>query len=157
MPFIILTILIPISVALLLPAITSHAVPFLLETGAYRSGLISSENETGHRYIGQELDLTNHNDGMYPLGSTQSHSRPLPFPWQNASNSSTDYAKLAQTSSERDSLGSDGVLLWSLSNSNGSVVVPALFPSQVHLDLIRAGVIDDPNGNPTSFLFMANL
>ncbi|KAI0309749.1 glycoside hydrolase family 2 protein [Amylostereum chailletii] len=35
-------------------------------------------------------------------------------------------------------------LTWSLSNQNGSIVVPGSLPSQVHLDLLRAGVITDP-------------
>ncbi|PWN48821.1 glycoside hydrolase [Violaceomyces palustris] len=34
---------------------------------------------------------------------------------------------------------------WTLKNSNGSIAIPALFPSVAHLDLIRAGIIDDPN------------
>ncbi|VDB87113.1 unnamed protein product [Peniophora sp. CBMAI 1063] len=35
-------------------------------------------------------------------------------------------------------------LQWSLSNANGSIVVPGSLPSQVHLDLERAGVITEP-------------
>ncbi|KAI0030346.1 glycoside hydrolase [Vararia minispora EC-137] len=35
-------------------------------------------------------------------------------------------------------------LQWSLSNANGSIVVPGSLPSQVHLDLKRAGVITEP-------------
>ncbi|KAF9010825.1 glycoside hydrolase family 2 protein [Cyathus striatus] len=35
-------------------------------------------------------------------------------------------------------------LEWTLKNQNGSVVVPATVPSQVHLDLTRAGVITEP-------------
>lgn len=35
-------------------------------------------------------------------------------------------------------------LQWSLSNANGSIVVPGSLPSQVHLDLQRAGIITEP-------------
>ncbi|KAJ9475073.1 Beta-mannosidase [Pseudozyma hubeiensis] len=34
-------------------------------------------------------------------------------------------------------------LKWSLSNTNGSIQVDALFPSLAHLDLLRAGIIQD--------------
>ena len=33
---------------------------------------------------------------------------------------------------------------WSLSNANGSIVVPAHVPSQAHLDLFDAGIITEP-------------
>ena len=33
---------------------------------------------------------------------------------------------------------------WLATSSNGSVVVPAVVPGQIHLDLYRAGVIGDP-------------
>ncbi|KAA1472783.1 glycoside hydrolase [Dentipellis sp. KUC8613] len=35
-------------------------------------------------------------------------------------------------------------LQWSLSSQNGSIVVPGAVPSEVHLDLMRAGVITEP-------------
>lgn len=35
-------------------------------------------------------------------------------------------------------------LSWSLKNENGSIVVPATIPSQVHLDLLKAGIITEP-------------
>ena len=35
-------------------------------------------------------------------------------------------------------------LHWSLHNQNGSIVVPASVPSQVHLDLVKAGIITEP-------------
>ncbi|KAF9069747.1 glycoside hydrolase family 2 protein [Rhodocollybia butyracea] len=35
-------------------------------------------------------------------------------------------------------------LSWSLKNENGSIVVPGKVPSQVHLDLLSAGVITEP-------------
>ncbi|SPO37925.1 related to Beta-mannosidase precursor [Pseudozyma flocculosa] len=34
---------------------------------------------------------------------------------------------------------------WTLKNHNGSITVPAFFPSLVHLDLIRAGIIQQPS------------
>ena len=45
-------------------------------------------------------------------------------------------------------------LQWSLRNQNGSIEVPGSLPSQVHLDLARAGIITEPllgiNGQSTS-------
>ncbi|KAG1829652.1 glycoside hydrolase family 2 protein [Suillus variegatus] len=35
-------------------------------------------------------------------------------------------------------------LQWTLKNQNGSIVVPGSLPSQAHLDLFEAGIIDDP-------------
>lgn len=35
-------------------------------------------------------------------------------------------------------------LSWTLRNANGSIVIPAKVPSQVHLDLFDAGIIGDP-------------
>ena len=35
-------------------------------------------------------------------------------------------------------------LHWSLHNQNGSIVIPASVPSQVHLDLVEAGIITEP-------------
>ncbi|KZT64289.1 glycoside hydrolase family 2 protein, partial [Daedalea quercina L-15889] len=35
-------------------------------------------------------------------------------------------------------------LLWTLRNGNGSIVVPAKVPSQAHLDLLAAGIIEEP-------------
>lgn len=35
-------------------------------------------------------------------------------------------------------------LSWSLRNENGSIDVPAKVPSQVHLDLLAAGIITEP-------------
>ncbi|OAX35676.1 glycoside hydrolase family 2 protein [Rhizopogon vinicolor AM-OR11-026] len=35
-------------------------------------------------------------------------------------------------------------LQWTLRNQNGSIVVPGSLPSQAHLDLFKAGVINDP-------------
>ena len=47
-------------------------------------------------------------------------------------------------------------LKWTLKNENGSVVVPGSVPSQVHLDLLSAGVITEPllgiNGANALFL-----
>jgi beta-mannosidase len=35
-------------------------------------------------------------------------------------------------------------LSWTLKNQNGSIVIPALVPSQVHLALLKAGIITEP-------------
>ncbi len=35
-------------------------------------------------------------------------------------------------------------LSWSLKNENGSIAIPAKVPSQVHLDLLDAGIITEP-------------
>ncbi|KAG1723965.1 glycoside hydrolase family 2 protein [Suillus occidentalis] len=35
-------------------------------------------------------------------------------------------------------------LQWTLKNQNGSIVVPGSLPSQAHLDLFKAGIINDP-------------
>ena len=35
-------------------------------------------------------------------------------------------------------------LHWILHNQNGSIVVPGSVPSQVHLDLVKAGIITEP-------------
>lgn len=37
-----------------------------------------------------------------------------------------------------------GGLDWTLKNANGSVIIPASVPSQVHLDLANAGIITEP-------------
>lgn len=35
-------------------------------------------------------------------------------------------------------------LSWILRNGNGSIVIPAKVPSQAHLDLFDAGIIENP-------------
>ncbi|KII92216.1 glycoside hydrolase family 2 protein [Plicaturopsis crispa FD-325 SS-3] len=35
-------------------------------------------------------------------------------------------------------------LQWTLKNQNGSIVIPGSVPSQAHIDLLRAGIIDEP-------------
>jgi beta-mannosidase len=35
-------------------------------------------------------------------------------------------------------------LHWTLTNQNGSISVPGSVPSQVHLDLVRTGIITEP-------------
>ncbi|KAI0733020.1 glycoside hydrolase superfamily [Fomitopsis betulina] len=35
-------------------------------------------------------------------------------------------------------------LFWTLRNGNGSIVIPAKIPSQAHLDLLAAGIIEEP-------------
>lgn len=36
------------------------------------------------------------------------------------------------------------ILNWTLRNDNGSISIPARIPSQVHLDLLEAGIITEP-------------
>ena len=48
-------------------------------------------------------------------------------------------------------------LQWTLKNQNGSIVIPGSVPSQVHLDLLRSGIITEPllgiNGKVISYTF----
>ena len=47
-------------------------------------------------------------------------------------------------------------LSWTLRNGNGSIVIPAKVPSQAHLDLFNAGIIEDPlleqNGTSPAYI-----
>ena len=47
-------------------------------------------------------------------------------------------------------------LNWTLRNQNGTIVVPGSVPSQVHLDLVKAGIITEPllgaNGTRPTYL-----
>ncbi|KAF7315112.1 Glycoside hydrolase family 2 protein [Mycena indigotica] len=51
-------------------------------------------------------------------------------------------------------------LHWTLRNQNGSIAIPAVIPSQAHLDLTRAGIITDPmlglNDFTERWIFMDN-
>ena len=49
-------------------------------------------------------------------------------------------------------------LNWTLKNDNKSIIIPAQIPSQVHLDLFKAGVITDPliDINGTNHLILSN-
>lgn len=51
----------------------------------------------------------------------------------------------AQPSSSLFPEAVSGELQWSLSNTNRSIQIPALFPSLAHLDLLRSSIIDDPS------------
>lgn len=48
-------------------------------------------------------------------------------------------------------------LQWTLKNQNGSIVIPGSVPSQVHLDLLRSGIITEPllgiNGKVIPYTF----
>ena len=37
-----------------------------------------------------------------------------------------------------------GELQWTLKNVNGTIAIPATVPSQVHIDLQKAGIITEP-------------
>lgn len=97
-------------------------------------------NDSGSdiKYNGLELDLSNPAQGIWNLGSKgkTTHQLKLPLTWSNASQDlSGDHLP-----TEESAIGN---LEWSLSNANKSIVVPALFPSHAHLDLIKAGVIPE--------------
>ncbi|PWN25387.1 glycoside hydrolase [Jaminaea rosea] len=76
---------------------------------------------------------------VYPLSSTESHAWPLPLAWTQSTQS------LAHASLGDDTLSPAAGLNWHLTNFNGSIEIPALFPSQAHLDLIQAGTIREPS------------
>ncbi|CAO1620973.1 unnamed protein product [Parajaminaea phylloscopi] len=97
----------------------------------------SHRGETAARYIGQELDLTTADRGIWSLASAEaSHALSLPLAWTNATQS--------LTGTHLRMNGRSG-LQWSLSNANGSIVVPATVPGQAHLDLIQAGLLAEPS------------
>lgn len=142
---------------------TSRAVPFILDSrGGPDPDLNlppinttpprqSSSNESplttsNTKYISQEPDLTDFGSGIFPLSSASQHSRAYPLPAQNASDPNQEYSTTAGGTSTKDQLGSEsGLLSWTVKNTNGSIEIPALAPSLVHLDLLKAGVIPDMN------------
>lgn len=148
-------------ITLILPLLSisasSRAVPFILSRQDEVLNSTSTENSTSTsnesplstsntKYIAQEPDLTDFESGIFALSSASQHARAYPIPAQNASDPNQDYKDSAGGTSSRDQLGSkSGLLKWTLKNTNGSIVIPALAPSQVQLDLIRSGIIPDPN------------
>lgn len=90
------------------------------------------------KYNGLELDLSNPAQGIWNLGckGNTTHQLKLPLTWTNASQDLSGNHLPTERSAS-------GTLEWSLSNANKSIVVPALFPSHAHLDLIKAGVISE--------------
>lgn len=99
-----------------------------------------NDSDSGIKYNGLELDLSNPTQGIWNLGNKgrSTHQLKLPLTWTNASQDISGDELPTEESAT-------GHLHWSLSNANGSIVVPALFPSQAHLDLIKAGVISEPS------------
>ncbi|KAL9931259.1 hypothetical protein V8E36_009866 [Tilletia maclaganii] len=91
-------------------------------------------------YIAGEPNLHNPNSGIFGIGTDTTHEQPLPLPAQNASTGDRGN----RVSGSGTKVTSEG-LTWTLTNANRSVSVPAKFPSVAHLDLLAAGVIDDPN------------
>ncbi|CBQ72430.1 related to Beta-mannosidase precursor [Sporisorium reilianum SRZ2] len=80
--------------------------------------------------------ISSSNARIWSLSSTESHRQPFPsHSAPAAASAATGFAASAAPAS----------LQWSLSNANGSICVDALFPSLAHLDLLRAGVINDPH------------
>lgn len=82
-----------------------------------------------------------------PLGSVgKSHAWPLPLAWTTSTQSlaHADLTAGGAGSSSSNSGGGPG-LSWHLTNSNGSISIPALYPSHAHLDLIQAGIIREPS------------
>ncbi|TKY86477.1 hypothetical protein EX895_004626 [Sporisorium graminicola] len=86
---------------------------------------------------------------IWSLSSLESHR--LPFPLHSEHAAGLNPALNTNTSAETAASASFSAhakpapLQWSLSNANGSLHVDALFPSLTHLDLLRAGVIQDPH------------
>lgn len=142
-----LAALLPLATSGLLAGAPVRGIPSLLglqtgSTSAVDDLLVqnaSSSMVTGG-YDTQEQDLSDPSHGVWSLGTAKSHARSLPLEYQNASEGAfPSYGPHGRTFKDRS-------LKWHLRNTNGSVQVPALFPSLAHLDLMAAGVISDPNG-----------
>lgn len=98
--------------------------------------LRSSTSPESAPYIAGSANIHDPGAGIYSLTSrAASHGWALPLQWTNSSQSLA-----AQPSDARD-----GDLRWWLRNANGSIDIPALLPSLVHLDLIAAGIIEEPS------------
>lgn len=88
-------------------------------------------------YLGQERDLSWPAGGIWSLSSRASHQLPVPLHWTRADQDLSNKDNSTDNSTDQ--------LQWWLTSSNGSISVPALFPSQAHLDLLSAGVIAEPS------------
>ncbi|CAD6892242.1 unnamed protein product [Tilletia laevis] len=91
-------------------------------------------------YIAGEPNWHDPDSGIFGIGTTSTHEQSLPLPEQNARTGPRG-SRLPGSSAKVSTSG----LTWTLTNSNQSIKVPAKFPSVVHLDLLTAGIIDDPN------------
>lgn len=94
-----------------------------------------------------QLPLSSSGAKFWSLSTPESHQQPFPVQ-ANVHRTSTNRSSGSAENSIPEAGGPHGTaepaLQWSLSNTNGSIQVDALFPSLAHLDLLRAGVIDDP-------------
>lgn len=114
------------------------AYPSSAQAYFYNDSVAGTDSQI--KYNGQELDLSDPSRGIWNIGSKGSatHSLKLPLTWTNATQDiSGDRLPTERSASSN--------LEWTLTNANGSIVIPALFPSQAHLDLIRAGLIPEPS------------
>ncbi|PWN18176.1 glycoside hydrolase [Microstroma glucosiphilum] len=110
--------------------VRSHQSPFALATEPSPA----SKNDS---YLGQEIDLSWPEGGIWSLCSGASHQLPLPLRWTRADEDlHKDRASISASADE---------LQWWLTSYNGSISVPALFPSQAHLDVLSAGIIAEPS------------
>ncbi|KAE8225113.1 hypothetical protein CF319_g2097 [Tilletia indica] len=91
-------------------------------------------------YIAGEPNWHDPSSGLFGIGTTSTHEQSLPLPAQNASTGDRGN----RNSGSSNQVSTSG-LTWTVTNSNRSISVPAKFPSVVHLDLLAAGIIDDPN------------
>ncbi|PWN41851.1 hypothetical protein IE81DRAFT_348038 [Ceraceosorus guamensis] len=124
-------------------------VGFLLALAASTNFAVRAQTQEQRHspttYVGQEVDLSSAPEGIFGLSTGQTHAQELPLPAFIA----RDPKPVSNSERGPRSAGEDSTaefeLSWWLTNTNGSVSVPALFPSQAHLELLRAGIIDDPN------------
>lgn len=96
----------------------------------------TSQPQYERSYLGQEVDLSSPDRGIFSLASGHSHQHHLPLDWSNASQEGSHQS---QTDQQHDRLQ------WWLTNSNGSISIPATLPSQADLDLLRSGIITEPS------------
>ncbi|CDW99682.1 hypothetical protein [Sporisorium scitamineum] len=82
---------------------------------------------------------------IWSLSSTESHRQPFPLHSDQHAGPGAGRTDTAAASTSFADGAAPASLQWSLSNANGSIHVDALFPSLTHLDLLRAGVIQDPH------------
>ncbi|KDN41417.1 glycoside hydrolase family 2 protein [Tilletiaria anomala UBC 951] len=119
----------------------------LRQPSAEQAASRSDSASSSAAYVAQEPNIHAPASGIWTLGSSISHSVDLPFPLQVPSNGTIGFGKGTNSQGGKEAYGVQASLQWWLSNQNGSVQVSARFPSVVHLDLIEAGVIDDPNSS----------
>lgn len=113
-----------------------------------RAALPIQEHHPHHKLV------TSSNTHVWSLSSKLSHQRPFPLrpPSSSQATETVVSDQRAQAGFINDPApaplaanANSADLEWSLSNANGSIRVNALFPSLAHLDLLRAGIIQDPS------------